>query len=273
MSLQALHLLLPYPSISSGEEEASKISHELGCAEEDVLALAKWRQLAKDEAKKAKELLQGIESEKAESDGRIADLKAAVKRQGRPNTAKALEAEATRDRRQALDEHCARMQLLRDYIAGRLPSLEQGVLPELLAAPESEADPREEDAEAAPTFDVDSVDDVVDEMKLAHDRVMKNLIDTSNSIIEKKNNTWKRINKGLFLTSILRPERCALSEHPTIREVLDVAESLCRDRHARNMPLPRPGPTEDVQPEPARAPDVPNKEHSDGESSEGQPMD
>ena len=38
-----------------------------------------------------------------------------------------------------------------------------------------------EDAEAAPTFDVDSVDDVVDEMKLAHDRVMKNLIDTSNS--------------------------------------------------------------------------------------------
>ena len=35
MSLKALHLLLPYPSISSGEEEASKISHELGCAEED----------------------------------------------------------------------------------------------------------------------------------------------------------------------------------------------------------------------------------------------
>ena len=34
--------------------------------------------------------------------------------------------------------------LAQDYIAGRLPSLEQGVLPELLAAPESEADPREE---------------------------------------------------------------------------------------------------------------------------------
>jgi len=113
-------------------------------------------------------------------------------------------------------------------------------------------------------------------MNAAHARVMKNLIDTSNSIIDKKNHTWKRINKGLFLTSIMRPERCALAEHPTIREVLDAAEALCRDRQARNAPIPRPRsePAQEIQAEaePDRPADI-AKEASEGESSEGLPED
>ncbi|CAE7249094.1 unnamed protein product [Symbiodinium necroappetens] len=251
--------------VADREEETSKIYRELGCAEEDVLALQKWRQLAKEEAKKAKEIMQGIESERSASDLRIADLKAVLKRQGRPDTAKALEAEATRSRREALDEYCARMQLLRDYIAGRLP-IEREALAELLA-------PGDEPSEVAKTIDTNAAEDFLEEMNAAHARVMKNLIDTSNSIIDKKNHTWKRINKGLFLTSIMRPERCALAEHPTIRDVLDAAEALCRDRQARNAPIPRPrSEPPEVQAEPDRPADIP-KEASEGESSEGLPDD
>ncbi|CAE7795746.1 unnamed protein product [Symbiodinium sp. KB8] len=238
--------------VADREEETSKIYRELGCAEEDVLALQKWRQLAKEEAKKAKEIMQGIESERSASDIRIADLKAVLKRQGRPDTAKALEAEATRSRREALDEYCARMQLLRDYIAGRLP-IEREALAELLA-------PGDEPSEVAKTIDTNAAEDFLEEMNAAHARVMKNLIDTSNSIIDKKNHTWKRINKGLFLTSIMRPERCALAEHPTIRDVLDAAEALCRDRQARNAPIPRPrSEPPEVQAEPDRPADIPKE--------------
>ncbi|CAJ1402085.1 unnamed protein product [Effrenium voratum] len=212
--------------IQKREAASREISQQLGCEEQDVLELARWRRQAKEQAKQAQQLQQGIEAECLESEATIAELRKLADRKGRPSSAKGLEAEETRRRREDLDLRCARLQLLRDFISGSVA--DTSALRELLA-----------DGSPPPAEDPVDLTDAFEELQAEHRKRMKTLVETSNSIIERKNHTWKRINKGLFVSSLLRPERCGLQEHPTIREVLDDAAALCRLRIAQKAPLPR----------------------------------
>ncbi|CAK9064232.1 unnamed protein product [Durusdinium trenchii] len=206
------------------EAENTEISQKLGSAEKDFTDLQHWRQKTKEQAQKAKELQEGIETERQNSDARIAELRQMVQRQGRPNSAKADEAEETRRRRIALDDTCGRLQILRDYILGSLPDMEPKEL-ELLLQDEEEH-PKEDDS----NIDTEIADQVMKDLQQEHDNAIKELVESVNSLIDKKNNTWKKINKGILPLCLLRLERCAPQDHTTIREVLDAAAALCRVR-------------------------------------------
>lgn len=218
------------------EAENNQISEKLGSAEKEFMELQQWRQKAKQQVQQVKDLQEGIEKEQQDSDAHIAELREVVERKGRPKTAKALEAEEAHGRREALDDHCGRLQILRDYIKGSLPQMDPDELHELLKSREPEEDDwKPQDPESLDA----SADRIIVELQKQHDKFIKELVDKFNSIIDKKNNNLKRINKGLFISSLLRPEKCALSEHATIREILDDAAALCRVRCAQNARFPK----------------------------------
>eukprot|EP00913_Durusdinium_trenchii_P023147 g21728.t1 len=72
-------------------------------------------------------------------------------------------------------------------------------------------------------IDTEIADQVMKDLQQEHDNAIKELV-------ESKNNTWKKINKGILPLCLLRLERCAPQDHTTIREVLDAAAALCRVR-------------------------------------------
>jgi len=212
------------------EAENNRISEKLGSADQAFMELQEWRQKAKQQVQQVKELQEGIETERRDSDARIAELQEIVARKGTPQTAKALEAEETRKRRAELDDQCGRLQILRDFIRGSLPPMETSELHELLKSEDAE----ENSSSPSPEVLDASADQIIGELQQQHDKFIKELVDKFNSIIDKKNHNLKRINKGLFMSSLLRPERSSLQEHPTIREILDDAAALCRVRSTQN---------------------------------------
>ena len=81
-------------------------------------------------------------------------------------------------------------------LLGRRVSKEDGPVGTPTPTPHKQAEEEEAEGEedSPTTFDTDSVDTLIDEMKAAHDRAMKNLIETSNSRLAKNaplGTTWE----------------------------------------------------------------------------------
>eukprot|EP00931_Biecheleriopsis_adriatica_P071816 TRINITY_DN45745_c0_g1_i1.p1 TRINITY_DN45745_c0_g1~~TRINITY_DN45745_c0_g1_i1.p1 ORF type:complete len:314 (-),score=98.68 TRINITY_DN45745_c0_g1_i1:49-990(-) len=226
-------------TVCEREAEVVDISRRLGCPEEGLPEIDEWRQLAKEELAKSREIKQQIEEEQLEHERLMASLHAKIARQGRPESATALEAEENKRKRQAADERCGRLQLVRDYILGRLPEMTSEQLEELLRPEHSELeaeDPQDETAWSEDTSE--ELENMLEHLQRQHAEDIAELVEFSNQIIGHKNNVLLRLERGILLTAMENPERCNQQEHAAIHDVLDDAETICNLRQAEGAPLP-----------------------------------
>lgn len=214
------------------EAAVAVLSQRLGCAASWRLPeIDEWRELAREHGAREKELRRQIQEERQAHESRLAALRGALQKGGRPETAKAAEAAESRARRLQVDEHCGRLQLVRDQVQGRL-DLRPRELRELLAPGAATATGEGPEGPEEPEELRELVEEALDELRDRHQQGLRDLVQLSNAVITRKDELLKALAYDVLRRGLEDMKLCTPPERGALRELLQDVESICAWRLA-----------------------------------------
>eukprot|EP00933_Yihiella_yeosuensis_P005168 TRINITY_DN109637_c0_g1_i1.p1 TRINITY_DN109637_c0_g1~~TRINITY_DN109637_c0_g1_i1.p1 ORF type:complete len:333 (-),score=71.16 TRINITY_DN109637_c0_g1_i1:26-1024(-) len=216
-------------SVAEHSKEIEHILRNLGIEREYVPPADEWRELAREEAARAKEIQRQIDDEKLNHVKYLEELRGRIARGGWPESEKGQEVEEKRERRLAADEHSMQLQAIRDYIRGDLGDLTDEELQDLLRPEHSQRRSNE-----ALSFDEEAVEETIEsaleDLNEESAKRRQVLMMMSNRIIREKGEIISALNAGILRKGLQDPTSCTATEAKQLQEILEDVVVLAQRR-------------------------------------------
>jgi len=207
------------------EAAVSAVSRRLGLASEGLPEIQEWRTIAHEHMQREKELSQQIEEEKAAHDRRLAQLQEELKKNGRPESVKSVEAEEWLQNRWTSDEQCGRIQAICDYVDGKIEDVSARELCELVRSPEEP--PEDDELEPGLGQYQELVDLILEELRVGHAENTRNLMKLCNTVLGRKDTLLKMLAYDVIGRGLEDLKLCTPGEQAALRELLKDVETIC----------------------------------------------
>jgi len=219
--------------LSEQEAAVAAVSQRLGYAAEGLPEIDEWRLISKEHRLRAKELKRQIEEEKAAHEEKLQQLQEELKRGGRPETEKSLQAEERRAERAAMDELCGRVHAVRDFLSGDLEGVGIEELRELFATEGSQQAPPAQ-------LELGSYELVLEEaliqIRERHEQSVRDLKKLCNTVLGRKDVLLKALADNVLGRGLEDLKLCTPAELSALRELLRDVESVCSCRLRVGVP-------------------------------------
>uniref|UniRef100_A0A7S1WS71 Uncharacterized protein n=1 Tax=Alexandrium catenella TaxID=2925 RepID=A0A7S1WS71_ALECA len=219
--------------VMENEAAVAVISQRLGCAAEGLPEIDEWRVIMTEHKLREKELDHQIMNEKEAHEERVKQLEEELKKGGRPETAKSLEAAETRAKRWAADERCGRIQAVRDYLKGELEGISLEELRELVRPPDAEGAEKEEEEDGV-ALGLRQYDELLraalEELREGHEQAVRDARRLCNLELGRRDALLKALAYNVLTRGLEDIKLCTPTERGALRELLKDVESVCSSR-------------------------------------------
>eukprot|EP00747_Dinoflagellata_sp_TGD_P166118 gnl/TRDRNA2_/TRDRNA2_188404_c0_seq1.p1 gnl/TRDRNA2_/TRDRNA2_188404_c0~~gnl/TRDRNA2_/TRDRNA2_188404_c0_seq1.p1 ORF type:complete len:315 (+),score=90.25 gnl/TRDRNA2_/TRDRNA2_188404_c0_seq1:61-1005(+) len=230
--------------LAKSKRERKDLESSVAVAQADINSLAKrlgletcalpesdeWRRLSREHALREKELRRQMEREEADHAKQVEQLEAEIRKGGRPQTAKGLQALEDLELRHEEDEACARMQVVRDYIEGTLEQDGEKLSEEELRALFEVDEQEQASATGAPNFESyqDLVEAVIAEIGEKHQLGLRDLVEFTTGVISEKEKLLRALSSDVLDRSLQDIKACSEADRDVLQELLVDAESIAK---------------------------------------------